>query len=123
MAATPTPEIPSTTPLVRTLTAREAFDLIQENKNNKDFMIIDVRTKDEFDGGHIAAAVNIDYYAADFRAKVDKLDRSKQYLVYCRTGVRSAAASQIFEDLGFREIYNLGNGINRWIQDGYPIVK
>lgn len=122
-AATPTPEIPATTPLVRTLTVREAFDLIQENKDNKDFRIIDVRTKDEYDGGHIATAVNIDYYSPDFRARVDNLDRSKRYLVYCRTGVRSAAASQILADLGFREIYNLGDGINRWIQDGYPVVR
>lgn len=97
--------------------------MIKNNQNNPNFVILDVRTAAEFGAGHLAGAVNIDYYGAHFKTNVGQLDKSKQYLVYCRTGIRGAASVQIMLDLGFKQTQNLTGGITQWIADGYATVK
>jgi rhodanese-related sulfurtransferase len=115
---------PAITPAaIPTITTQDADTLIKNNKNNNDFVILDVRTPDEFNSGHIAGAVNIDYYAADFKAQIAKLDKAKQYLIYCRTGVRAAASVQIMLDSGFKQTQNMAGGITKWLADGYPTVQ
>jgi rhodanese-related sulfurtransferase len=119
---TPTTTLSSTTTTssVPTIDAPDAYNLVQRNINNPDFVILDVRTADEFNAGHIQGAINIDYTSAQFTADVSLLDKSKQYLVYCATGVRGAAATQIMVGLGFSNVQNMAGGITAWIQDGYP---
>jgi len=82
-----------------------------------------VRTPSEYVQGYIKNAVNLDYNSPDFKALVNSLDKNKTYLVYCRTGVRSAAASQMMSELGFKDIYNMNGGITDWQAAGLPIEK
>jgi rhodanese-related sulfurtransferase len=122
----PTQHTTSTQPTVSnipTITTKDAYDLVQREIGDANFIILDVRTADEFNTGHIAGAVNLDYYATDFKSKVSNLDQDKQYLVYCRTGIRAAAATELMLSLGFNNIHNLTGGIVQWQLDGYPIVK
>jgi rhodanese-related sulfurtransferase len=112
----------SSTSGVPTISVTDAFNLIQQNTSNPNFVILDVRTADEFNTGHIAGAINIDYYSSNFQADVGKLDKNKKYLVYCRTGIRGAAATQIMISLGFADVQNMAGGIMAWIQDGYPVT-
>ena len=104
------------------LTIKEAYNKIQENKNNPDLVILDVRTQDEYKKGHIENAINIDYYSKTLKKELNKLDKSKTYLVYCRSGSRSSKTIAIMEKLGFKEIYNIGGMID-WEKAGYPVVK
>jgi rhodanese-related sulfurtransferase len=116
---------PTTTPApiaIPTISTLDAYNLIQKNKDNPDFIIIDVRTADEFKGGHIPNAINMDYYSPDFKSDVGKLDRNKQYLVYCGTGIRGAEATRIMVDIGFKEVDNLSGGTVQWIKDGHATV-
>jgi len=85
-------------------------------------VVLDIRTPGEFTDGHIEGAVNIDFYAADFAARIGDLDRDAVYLVYCRSGNRSAQAMGVFTDLGFAEVHELQGGILTWVQDGLPLV-
>ncbi len=114
---------PTALAAVPTITIPDAFNLIQNNKNNPDFIILDVRTAEEFGSGHLANAVNLDYYSPDFKSNLGKLDRNKEYLVYCRTGARSTAATQIMADLGFTKVHNLSGGIVQWTNARYPLNK
>lgn len=109
--------------VVSTITPQGAYNLIQGNTANPDFVILDVRTPDEFNSGHIAGAINLDYYSPEFKANISKLDKDKQYLVYCRTDNRSTSAVRSMLELGFKEVQNLTGGITQWIQDGYPTIK
>ncbi|MCH2655472.1 MAG: rhodanese-like domain-containing protein [Flavobacteriales bacterium] len=78
-------------------------------------VILDVRTEDEFESGHIPNALNIDLrLGPGFIDKVNVLDKNKFYYVYCRSGARSAQAVQLMRDLGFSETYNLIGGILKW---------
>ena len=83
--------------------------------------LIDVRTPQEFEKYRIQSAKNIDFRNPDFRKEIEKLDKTKPVLVYCLSGVRSAAASAIFQEAGFKTVYNLSGGINAWSKAGKPI--
>jgi len=102
---------------------QESFELIQRNQMNQDFIIIDIRTPEEFNEGHIENAVNIDFYSETFKEDLDKLDKNKTYFIYCRSGNRSGRAMPIMKELGFKEVYNLSVGIKEWIAEGLPVVK
>lgn len=103
------------------LTVGEAAAMLQVKKNEPDFVLLDVRTPQEFAGERLENAVNLDYYGLDFRESLDRLDKGKVYLVYCRTGRRSSLTLMIMEELGFREAYNVLGGIVQWKAEGLPL--
>ena len=105
------------------ISVAEAYSFIQDNMTNPDFVILDVRTAEEFNSGHIEGAVNIDFYASDFESQLDMLNKDKVYLVYCRSDNRSGQAVDRMEDLGFIEAYDMSGGINAWNDAGYPTVQ
>lgn len=110
------------TPAWTDLSVEEAHTLIQDHAGDPGFVILDVRTPEEFAAGHIEGAVTIDWYAPDFGEEVGALDRETIYLVYCRTGVRSAEAAAVMIEEGFGEVYNMEKGINAWKKAGYQVV-
>ena len=78
-------------------------------------IIIDVRTDDEFSTGYIGGAVNIDFYMGnEFMSEIDKLDKSKSYFIYCKSGARSGQTCEIMKQKGFKKVYNLEGGILGW---------
>ena len=77
--------------------------------NSTNLIMLDVRTAEEYSSGNIPNSVNIDVLSPDFKSKIDLLDKNKEYLVYCRSGNRSAIASSIMATNGFIKIYNLNN--------------
>ena len=82
-----------------------------------------MRSYDEYEVGHLADAVVINYRAADFRRKVDTLDRNKPTMVYCAAGGRSSAASAVLVELGFAEVYELQGGLTSWVGEGREVVE
>ncbi len=77
----------------------------------------------EFDSGHIANAININYYSANFYTQIDALDHNKMYLLHCWAGSRSLPTFNHMIAVHFREVYHMNNGISTWISAGYPTVK
>ena len=108
--------------IIKDVMPARALELIEENRDNPDFVILDVRTEDEFTQGHIENAVNIDFYSETFQDELDSLDKDKIYLVYCQSANRSGNAVKIMAELGFREVYNMLGGIVLWQTQNYPIV-
>lgn len=74
-----------------------------------DTVLIDVRTPSEFASGHLEGALNIDVQSPDFEAQISALDPSGDYVVYCRSGNRSAQAIDRMEALGFTNLVNAGS--------------
>jgi phage shock protein E len=70
--------------------------------------VIDVRTPTEFAAGHVSGALSIDVEAADFRERLAGLDRDTPYLLYCRSGRRSAIAAEILAEEGFTDVIDAG---------------
>ena len=108
---------------LKTISPQQAYQMINNEKDNANFSIIDIRTPKEFESGHIENASLIDFYSKDFLKDMDKLDKSKIYLIYCRSANRSTKALNLIKDMGFTSLYNMGRGIKGWAQKGYKIVK
>jgi len=109
--------------IAKNITPRETYTLIQKNKRNPDFVILDVRTPAEFADEHIENAINLDFYSETFKDDLNKLDKTKTYLIYCRTGSRGESSLAIMKELGFREVYNISGGIAGWKAEGLPTTK
>lgn len=105
------------------ITVEEAFDLIQDNRDNPNFIIIDVRTASEYVLGHIEKAINIDYEADDFNQTVNHLDKDKTYIVYCKCGKRGVTTLNNMKEQGFREAYSIKGGFLEWQFEKLPYIE
>ena len=105
------------------VTVDQAQKLMQQRAGQKEFVVLDVRTSEEFAEGHLAGAVNVDLLAPDFVARLSALDRGRSYLVYCRTGNRSAKAVHTMEQLGFRTVSHMRDGIVGWEKKGWALSR
>ncbi len=106
----------------KNITPKEALSLIEANRGNKEFVILDVRTPEEVSQGYIDGAINIDFYSKTFRRDLNSLDKDKVYLIYCRSGRRSGRTLKIMEELGFKEVYNMVGGVKAWVKEGFPLT-
>ena len=104
------------------ISCRKAAKLIQKHIQDTNFVILDVRTPEEFKNGHIEKAIIIDFKSADFQDRISLLNKNKKYLVYCRGGGRSSKSIGIMKNLKFNKLYNLYEGYETWKKDGYKTV-
>ncbi len=84
--------------------------------------IVDVRTPGEYAEGHLEGAVNIDVTASDFAENLAELDPGADYVVYCRSGNRSAQAAARMADAGFTSVQDAGALTAASSATGLPIV-
>ena len=86
--------------------------------DEEDFIILDVRTSEEFNEKRLPNSINIDFYnPQNFILELEKLDKNKSYYVYCRTGARSATTCDLMKGMGITKTYNLLGGISEWKGD------
>ncbi len=107
--------------VIDTLNAEEFSNMIAVPTDNS--VILDVRTQEEFESGHISNALNIDFFNKDFKYLLSKLDKAKTYFVYCKVGIRSNKVCNFLNELGFTQIYHLNGGIDAWSSKEFLIVK
>ena len=91
---------------------------------NQEIMVLEVRTPEEYEAGHIEGAVNISVYAENFNTQVNQLDKNKTYIVHCAANVengRSAKSINIMTDAGFKDIMSLEGGFTRWQSEGFDV--
>jgi len=98
-------------------------DVFAELAADDGIVLLDIRTPEEFASGHIAGSVNIDFYEDDFATQIGALDRDVEYAVYCRSGNRSGQAMELFTDLEFHAVHNLGGGIVAWTEAGLVLTE
>ena len=80
----------------------------------EDHVVLDVRMPQEKAEGTIPGDFQINFFDIDFSSKITKLDTTKTYLLYCRSGNRSSQACAQMTDMGFENLYNLRGGIGAW---------
>ena len=88
---------------------------------DSDYTLIDVRTQDEFDLGHIDGAINLDFYSETFQNDILSLPKNETIVLYCRTNNRSSKTANILKENGFKEISVLEGGITEWVKNGNDI--
>ena len=87
------------------------FDKLRAQDN---YVVLDIRTPEETSEGVVDNALILDFYADNFESEVLTMDKDKQYLVYCRSGGRSAQAAEFMARSGFQYVYNLLGGYTAW---------
>lgn len=105
-----------------TLTPMVAQEIIEVNASkvkqaladDKNWVVLDVRTPGEFSQGHIPGALNIDFYQNDALSRIGKLDKNAKYIVYCRTRNRSGVVADFMIKNGFKTVHQMVDGIAGW---------
>jgi rhodanese-related sulfurtransferase len=88
----------------------------------EDVQLVDVRTKKEYEEGFIENSQNIDFNSPTFEDDINKLDKTKPVLVYCKSGTRSAKSVKKLMEAGFEKIYELEGGITKWKFKGLDVI-
>jgi len=101
---------------VNNISVEEVYEIIN---NDQGYLILDVRTIDEFNKGHIKGAVLIPI--SELGSRLNELPKNKPIITYCHSGIRSRNAANILVENGFKYVYDMG-GILEWIEKGYPVV-
>jgi len=100
-----------------------AYQMLTNPKLSDSIIVLDVRTKREYSEGYIDSAININYYSDNFKKDVSGLDKNKIYILYCKSGGRSALSCEIMSELGFNRLYNIEGGFEAWVKSGLPYKK
>ena len=106
-------------PSVELITVEEMDSLVQLGN----VQLIDVRTPEEYNEGHIESALNINFYDDNFEELIEQVDKSKPVAVYCGKGGRSAKCASFMKNAGFTKIYDLNGGITEWKFKGKELTK
>jgi rhodanese-related sulfurtransferase len=85
-------------------------------------IIIDLRTPLEYQGGYIEGAINYNYYDPGFNDTLVKLNKDREYLIYCASGGRSGNAFNKMKQMDFKMVYNMIGGVGAWRSAGFPLV-
>ena len=89
---------------------------------DSDYILVDVRTIEEYESGHIQDAINFDFYAESFQKEILSLDKSLSIILYCRTQNRSTKTANYLKENGYKEISVLEGGITSWVKNGNDLV-
>lgn len=106
--------------LFKSITPKAALKLMEENDN--EIIILDIRPEDEFEEEHIPGAYNLDYHGHQFQKKAEALDKNKNYIIYCKSGVRGGYFMDKMKESGFNGAYNILGGFVAWKISKLPLV-
>ena len=84
--------------------------------------MVDVRTIEEYESGHIQNAVNFDFYSESFQKEILSFDKNSSIILYCRTQNRSTKTANYLKENGYKEITVLAGGITSWVKNGNDLV-
>ena len=105
--------------MTENVSAKQAQTIMQDSS----VVVLDVRTAQEYNEGHIKNAVNIDFRSQNFVSEMQKLDKNTTYVMHCKSGGRSTMALDKIKDLGFKKIYHMNGGMLEWAENNLPINK
>ena len=100
----------------------EISDIQFTEIQNTDYILVDVRTTEEYESGHIQDAVNFDFYSDSFQKEILSLDKSSSIILYCRTQNRSTKTANFLKENGYKEITIIEGGITSWVKSGNNLV-
>ena len=101
----------------------DARMMIKQRLGQPDFILLDVRTPGEHELVHIEGDQHLDYHDTHFYRDLLRLPHDRTYLVYCRSGARSARTVELMRELEFTAAYNLAGGLNAWLECGFKVEE
>ena len=102
----------------KSISARDAKALLDSNKN---VYLLDVRTPEEYSQGRLAGSVLIPI--GEFERRIGEVPKNRTIVVYCAAGPRSKSAASLLAQRGYKDVYNMTDGIVGWYRNGFPIQR
>ena len=99
------------------------IDEFQKKIATENYILVDVRTAEEYAEGHLEGALNIDYFSTEFSGEISQLGLETPVLVYCQSGNRSRKSMKIMYNIGFHEVKNLICGYKGWVSENNSVIK
>ena len=90
---------------------------------NEGVVVVDIRTKEEYDKGHLLDAKHIDFFRSDFIESMSELGKDTPIIIHCAVGGRSGKAAKKLEEAGFSKIYDYNGGYKDWVSKGLEVDK
>ena len=90
--------------------------------HDTDYILVDVRSIEEYESGYIQDAINFDFYSESFQNDILSIDKSSSIILYCRTQNRSTKTANFLKENGYKEITVLEGGITSWVKNGNDLV-
>lgn len=105
------------------ITVEEASGFLNKNKGNPEVILLDVRTKKEFDSLNIENSINLDFSLPDFPEMTGKLDKENRYIIVDQNGKKAAMAFELMKEQRFSKVHYMIGGINEWVKNNLPVTK
>ncbi len=105
------------------ISSEEAAVYLEKHKGDTEVVLVDIRTKPEFDSVRIENSVNIDFSLPDFPDTIGKLDKEKRYILVDQNGRKSAMAFELMKEQRFPKIHYIIGGMNEWTKYSFPVQK
>lgn len=86
---------------------------VSQNEFNN-VILVDVRTPEEYESGHIEKAININWFDSDFADQIRSIDKEKTIYLYCKKGGRSAKAAELLGSMGYEKVIDLEGGYDAY---------
>lgn len=102
----------------KNISARDAKVLLDRNKK---VYLLDVRTPQEYSQGKLAGSVLIPI--GEFERRIGEVPKNRTIVVYCAVGSRSKPVAGFLSRQGYRDVYNMTDGIVGWYRNGFPIQR
>ena len=102
---------------------KEVFNILEKHRDNPEFVVLDVRTPEEYEEGHIENAYLLNAKSKDFEDELGRMDKNRKYFVYCRTGRKSRKAVELMEKDGYNEAHSIVGGMDKWKLRRLPVEK
>ncbi|MBZ0203017.1 MAG: rhodanese-like domain-containing protein [Ignavibacteria bacterium] len=99
----------------------EAYNYLKKHSGDKDVVLLDVRTKEEYDRSHLQNAVNIDYSSTDFPDNIEKLDKNLRYIIYENSDKKSSNTFMLMKELRFPNAHYIIGGFDEWKKENLPV--
>ena len=107
---------------VQEIEPKDAFIEIEKHRDDPDFVILDVRTPDEYSEEHLENAHLLDVRSKEFEDELEKMDKNKKYFVYCKAGLRGCRAVDLMQAHGYKDVHNIKGGIDKWKSKRLPVT-
>jgi len=102
------------------MSQQELLEALKAPNNN--IVLLDVRSEDEYNHGHVAGAINISHNAVEENLKQLAQYKNSTVVVYCRSGRRAGLAENILSSSGFNNLHHLTGDMNGWLEAKLPVV-
>lgn len=99
----------------------EAYSYLAKHKGDPDVVLLDVRTREEYESAHLESAISLDYRQTSFPVEIEKLDRQKRYIIYSKTNVESFNSLELMKELRFEKMHAIQGGWQEWNRQKLPL--